>query len=138
MSTKTFIFVCLVSAAFAASLTRHHEPNHNFELPLEPNHDNIDPDFRHHHPGHDFTTEKPANYKFRYEVYNATTGDIKEQEEEAVEGYITGYYALNDPDGYRRTVTYTAGRKEGFNAKVERVPLAQLRDDDDDYEEVNG
>ncbi|ODN03780.1 Cuticle protein [Orchesella cincta] len=35
---------------------------------------------------------------------------------------IKGSYSVVDPDGYVRTVTYTADPKNGFQAKVTREP----------------
>lgn len=62
----------------------------------------------------------PANYEFRYEVNDETTGDIKHHEEKAVEGKITGEYALLDADGMTRIVKYTADDENGFLADVTR------------------
>lgn len=64
----------------------------------------------------------PASYSFNYAVNDESTGDIKEHSE-IREGYkVRGSYSLVDPDGYKRTVTYTADDVNGFNAIVNRVP----------------
>ncbi|EDW77945.1 uncharacterized protein Dwil_GK24278 [Drosophila willistoni] len=66
----------------------------------------------------------PASYNFNYAVHDETTGDIKEHSETR-DGYVVrGSYSLVDPDGYKRTVTYTADDVHGFNAVVKRVPYA--------------
>jgi hypothetical protein len=97
MFTKLFIAFCLVSLALAIPppASRHHEP------------------------------EEPANYQFSYEVNEPSTGDIKKQHEEAKNGAISGYYTLNDADGYKRIVHYTADDEHGFQADVKREPLQQ-------------
>ena len=67
--------------------------------------------------------EAPANYEFSYDVHDTHTGDIKQQNEKAVNGAITGQYSLIDADGHRRIVDYTADDHHGFNANVRREPL---------------
>jgi hypothetical protein len=58
---------------------------------------------------------EPANYEFNYEVHEEKTGDIKRQEEKAVNGKVTGQYSLVEPDGlHRRVVEYTADDEHGF------------------------
>ncbi|XP_017130117.1 uncharacterized protein LOC108147871 [Drosophila elegans] len=66
----------------------------------------------------------PASYSYNYAVNDESTGDIKEHSETR-DGYVVrGFYSLIDPDGYKRTVTYTADDVHGFNAVVNRVPYA--------------
>jgi Insect cuticle protein len=67
--------------------------------------------------------EEPANYEFNYEVHEEKTGDIKRQNEKAVNGVISGQYSLIDADGFRRVVEYTADDHNGFVANVRREPL---------------
>jgi hypothetical protein len=67
--------------------------------------------------------EEPANYEFNYEVHDEHTGDIKRQNEKAVNGVISGQYSLYDADGFRRVVEYTADDHNGFVANVRREPL---------------
>ncbi|CAO1350867.1 unnamed protein product [Diamesa tonsa] len=62
--------------------------------------------------------EEPANYEFNYSVHDEHTGDIKQQQEVAKDGVISGQYSLIDADGYRRIVDYTADDHHGFNAQV--------------------
>ena len=69
--------------------------------------------------------EEPANYDFNYSVHDEHTGDIKQQQESAKNGVISGQYSLIDADGYRRIVDYTADDVHGFNAQVRREPLNQ-------------
>lgn len=64
----------------------------------------------------------PASYSFNYAVNDENTGDIKDHSETR-DGYVVrGSYSLIDPDGFKRTVTYTADNIHGFNAVVNRVP----------------
>ncbi|KAL7739533.1 hypothetical protein ACLKA6_012675 [Drosophila palustris] len=64
----------------------------------------------------------PATYSFNYAVNDESTGDIKDHSETR-DGYVVrGSYSLIDPDGFKRTVTYTADNIHGFNAVVNRVP----------------
>ncbi|XP_030244368.1 cuticle protein 8 [Drosophila navojoa] len=64
----------------------------------------------------------PASYSYDYAVNDQSTGDIKDHRETR-DGYsVRGSYSLIDPDGYKRTVTYTADDVHGFNAVVSRVP----------------
>ncbi|KAG5675605.1 hypothetical protein PVAND_005497 [Polypedilum vanderplanki] len=71
--------------------------------------------------------EEPANYKFAYDVNDATTGDVKSQHEEAHNGAIKGSYQLNDADGFVRIVEYTADDASGFQANVRREPLTVVK-----------
>lgn len=63
-------------------------------------------------------------YKFAYNVQDAVTGDSKSQSEERDGDVVNGHYSLVDADGYKRTVHYTADPVNGFNAVVNREPLA--------------
>ena len=67
--------------------------------------------------------EAPANYDFNYAVNEPSTGDVKSQQEKAVNGVIHGSYQMNDADGFLRTVEYTADDINGFQANVRREPL---------------
>ncbi|XP_065356362.1 putative uncharacterized protein DDB_G0282133 [Calliphora vicina] len=64
----------------------------------------------------------PAKYDYSYSVNDPTTGDIKSHSESRDGYYVRGAYSLVDPDGYKRTVTYTADNVNGFNAVVKREP----------------
>jgi lipopolysaccharide export LptBFGC system permease protein LptF len=69
-----------------------------------------------------YAAEAPANYEFNYDVHDTHTGDIKQQNEKAINGVITGQYSLIEPDGNRRIVDYTADDIHGFQANVRREP----------------
>ncbi|XP_058984584.1 larval cuticle protein A2B-like [Musca domestica] len=62
-------------------------------------------------------------YKFGYDVQDSISGDSKTQVEERDGDVVRGEYSLNDSDGFRRTVQYTADPINGFNAVVRREPL---------------
>ncbi|KAJ8943449.1 hypothetical protein NQ314_009731 [Rhamnusium bicolor] len=62
-------------------------------------------------------------YTFSYDVQDALTGDSKNQIESRNGDSVQGSYSLNDPDGTRRTVEYTADSVNGFNAVVHKEPL---------------
>uniref|UniRef100_T1GKB2 Cuticle protein n=1 Tax=Megaselia scalaris TaxID=36166 RepID=T1GKB2_MEGSC len=64
-------------------------------------------------------------YQFAYDVQDALTGDSKTQEETRDGDFVRGSYSLIEPDGSRRTVTYTADAINGFNAVVSKdIPYA--------------
>lgn len=67
--------------------------------------------------------EAPANYDFNYAVNEHSTGDNKAQHESARNGVVHGSYQLDDADGFRRIVDYTADDHNGFQATVRREPL---------------
>lgn len=62
-------------------------------------------------------------YNFAYDIQDSLTGDSKNQQESRDGDVVQGQYSLTDPDGYRRTVDYTADPINGFNAVVSRQPL---------------
>lgn len=62
-------------------------------------------------------------YTFGYDVKDALSGDDKTQVETRDGDVVQGQYSLNDADGYRRVVDYTADPINGFNAVVRREPL---------------
>lgn len=62
-------------------------------------------------------------YTFGYDVKDAVSGDDKTQVETRDGDVVQGQYSLNDADGYRRVVDYTADPINGFNAVVRREPL---------------
>ncbi|KAJ3632995.1 hypothetical protein MTP99_009971 [Tenebrio molitor] len=59
-------------------------------------------------------------YAFKYGVEDKHTGDIKQQEETRDGDVVKGSYSLHEPDGTILTVHYTADKKSGFNAVVQR------------------
>jgi len=62
-------------------------------------------------------------YQFAYDIQDSLTGDSKNQQESRDGDVVHGSYSVNDPDGHRRTVEYTADPINGFNAVVSREPL---------------
>ncbi|XP_055906617.1 larval cuticle protein A3A-like [Eupeodes corollae] len=62
-------------------------------------------------------------YSYGYDVQDAISGDSKNQHETRDGDIVHGQYSLNDADGYRRIVDYTADPINGFNAVVRREPL---------------
>ena len=64
-------------------------------------------------------------YTYAYHVQDPFTGDSKSQVESRSGDVVQGQYALNDPDGTRRTVDYTADPVNGFNAVVRKSPIVQ-------------
>ncbi|XP_037729748.1 cuticle protein isoform X2 [Drosophila subpulchrella] len=65
-------------------------------------------------------------YNFAYDVQDALSGDSKSQVESRDGDVVQGEYSLDDADGFRRTVKYTADSVNGFNAVVHREPLAHV------------
>lgn len=63
-------------------------------------------------------------YSFGYSVSDAHTGDAKSQHETRHGDVVKGSYSLVEPDGTIRTVKYTADPHNGFNAVVDRQPVA--------------
>ncbi|KAI4458217.1 structural contituent of cuticle [Holotrichia oblita] len=61
-------------------------------------------------------------YTFAYDVKDAITGDSKSQVETRNGDIVQGQYTVNDPDGTRRVVDYTADPVNGFNAVVSKGP----------------
>lgn len=107
MSIKLFVFLCLLSVALAGFLP-YYQPSI----------------VKYIQPAIQAAPEAPANYEFSYEVNEPSTGDVKNQQESAKNGAISGVYSLNDADGFKRTVKYTADDVNGFRADVQRTPLA--------------
>lgn len=76
------------------------------------------------HVAHEQYPDDPhPQYNFAYDVQDAVSGDSKSQSESRDGDVVHGEYSLNDADGFRRTVKYTADSVNGFNAVVEREPL---------------
>ncbi|OXA49938.1 cuticle protein 19 [Folsomia candida] len=70
----------------------------------------------HHDEGWGWSHPK---YKYSYGVKDSHTHDEKHASEWRDGGNVGGHYALREPDGTWRTVTYWAD-KGGFRAKVDR------------------
>lgn len=65
----------------------------------------------HHHP----------SYKFEYGVNDPHTGDHKSQWEVRDGDVVKGEYSLDEADGTKRVVQYTADKHNGFNAVVKKI-----------------
>ncbi|KAJ8709168.1 hypothetical protein PYW07_008994 [Mythimna separata] len=65
-------------------------------------------------------------YSFSYDVQDGHSGDSKSQHESRDGDVVHGSYSLVDPDGFKRTVEYTADPHNGFNAVVHREPLGHV------------
>ncbi|XP_014364171.2 larval cuticle protein A2B isoform X1 [Papilio machaon] len=63
-------------------------------------------------------------YSFAYDVQDGLTGDSKSQHETRDGDVVHGSYSVVDPDGTKRTVDYTADPHNGFNAVVNKEPVA--------------
>ncbi|KAF6212180.1 hypothetical protein GE061_012701 [Apolygus lucorum] len=63
-----------------------------------------------HHP--------PSPYKFRYDVEDHHTGDLKSHLESGDGHGVQGVYKLKEADGTIREVHYTADKHAGYNAVV--------------------
>ncbi|KAH8369153.1 hypothetical protein KR009_002850, partial [Drosophila setifemur] len=74
--------------------------------------------------GSEDTFDDHPRYSFGYDVQDAETGDVKSQTESRDGDVVQGQYSVNDADGYRRIVEYTADAVRGFNAVVRREPLS--------------
>ncbi|CAO1400439.1 unnamed protein product [Diamesa hyperborea] len=63
----------------------------------------------------------PASYKYEYAVKDEKTGDHKTHWEHRDGDVVSGQYTLDEADGTKRIVTYSADKKNGFNAVVHNV-----------------
>lgn len=81
-------------------------------------------------------------YKYTYGVDDPYTGDHKSQAEVRDGDVVKGYYTVDEPDGTKRIVHYTADDHNGFNAVVEKVGQAvhpvKSSSDQSDYGYGNG
>ncbi|CAH1401823.1 unnamed protein product [Nezara viridula] len=104
MCLQAVVVLCLVGAAFAQYGHHDHHYDHH-----EKKHEEHVVDYYAH-----------PKYKFDYGVHDSHTHDVKKQEETREGDVVKGYYSLYEPDGTERIVHYTADKKNGFNAVVER------------------
>ncbi|KAH8310526.1 hypothetical protein KR044_001806, partial [Drosophila immigrans] len=98
-----FLFKIILLAAFVAVVS-------GGLLPVKP-------------AGSEDTYDANPRYEFGYDVADAVSGDVKSQKETRDGDLVQGQYTLNDADGYRRIVDYTADAERGFSAVVRREPL---------------
>ncbi|XP_055852043.1 larval cuticle protein A2B-like [Episyrphus balteatus] len=107
----TFSFIVVASAGYIPST----HINKDFNYPaLTKSYEDYDP-----YP----------QYSYSYGVEDAITGDSKSQTETRNGDVVHGEYSLNDADGYRRIVRYSADSINGFNAIVQRIPLVRSVND---------
>jgi len=118
MALKLLTFACLLSVAFAGILHTYIPPVQYYLPPATTTQAPWKPAPVVWNPA----PEKPANYEFKYDVNEPSTGDIKQQFEKAVDGVIKGQYWLIEADGSKRIVDYTADDKNGFQATVKNIP----------------
>lgn len=128
-SNKTFllfqIVVLLALVAFAAAGHIDHSHYAHAEPAYVQHYAHAEPAYHHDHHGHHEEVDYHAHpkYDFAYGVHDAHTGDVKEQVESRDGDAVHGSYSVVDPDGYKRTVEYTADDHNGFNAVVKREPI---------------
>ena len=81
-----------------------------------------EPEIHHHEvPHHHEEFHAYPKYKFEYGVKDPHTGDHKSQWEVRDGDAVHGEYTLDEADGTKRVVSYTANDKEGFNAVVKKI-----------------
>ncbi|BET01135.1 Cuticle protein [Nesidiocoris tenuis] len=93
-----FAALAVLMAFAAAHPIEHHEEEHHEE---------------HHYP--------PQPYKFRYDVEDHHTGDLKSHLEHGDGHGVQGVYKLKEADGTIREVHYTADKHSGYNAVVKHI-----------------
>ncbi|XP_023172902.2 cuticle protein 8 [Drosophila hydei] len=124
-------FVALVSLIAAVSgglipVEQHEQPQLYHSAAPQPQHVIYQKshDLHAHANGHEIYPDDPhPKYNFAYDVQDAVSGDSKRQVESRDGDVVQGEYSLDDADGFRRTVKYTADSVNGFNAVVHREPL---------------
>jgi Insect cuticle protein len=87
----------------------HHDYNQGYAAYAPYHHEDY-----HHYP----------KYNFEYGVKDPHTGDHKSQWEVRDGDAVKGEYTLDEADGTKRVVSYTASDKEGFNAVVKKIGQA--------------
>lgn len=132
----TFVFVAVVNAhSLATSYVSRQDGYHHNEQPLLIAHQPVV--YAHAHAApieHSWSPVSSAyapdyhqdyyaypKYKFEYGVKDAHTGDHKSQWEVRDGDVVKGEYSLNEADGTKRVVQYTADKHHGFNAVVKKI-----------------
>ncbi|XP_030374852.1 cuticle protein 18.6 [Scaptodrosophila lebanonensis] len=127
MAFKLVALVCFVAAASAGIIPlEHHQLEHQQQAQLYQAASPQQQVLYHkaHAPAHEIYPDDPhPKYNFAYDVKDAISGDSKSQTESRDGDVVQGEYSLDDADGFRRTVKYTADSVNGFNAVVHREPL---------------
>lgn len=101
-------------AAYAVHSYGHEAPVYSAYAPYHHHEDS-----HHHEELHAY-----PKYKFEYGVKDPHTGDHKSQWEIRDGDVVKGEYTLDEADGTKRVVSYTASDKEGFNAVVKKIGQA--------------
>jgi len=104
--TQTYIQPKAVAKPAAASKPQYYRPQQ--QLVAEPE--------------EEYPSDPNPQYNFSFDVKDDELTNYQNRQEERDNGVIKGSYSVVDPDGYVRTVTYTADSKNGFQAKVTREP----------------
>ncbi|XP_022217981.2 cuticle protein 18.6 [Drosophila obscura] len=131
---------CLAAASAGIIQLEHHEqqqqpqhvlyqaqPQYQHQHQPQPQHVLYQKAHDIHAQGHEVYPDDPhPKYNFAYDVQDALSGDSKSQSESRDGDVVQGEYSLDDADGFRRTVKYTADSVNGFNAVVHREPLAHV------------
>ncbi|KAH8369155.1 hypothetical protein KR009_002852, partial [Drosophila setifemur] len=120
---------CCLAAASAGiiPLVQHEHEQPQLYQAHQPQHVIYQKPHEVHGHGHEVYPDDPhPKYNFAYDVQDALSGDSKSQVESRDGDVVQGEYSLDDADGFRRTVKYTADSVNGFNAVVHREPLAHV------------
>lgn len=76
----------------------------------------------HEHEHHEVINHHaPAHYEYKYGVNDPHTKDNKEAWETREGDVVKGSYSLDEPDGSKRIVDYTADKHNGFSAVVKKI-----------------
>ena len=99
----------------------HHHDSYHHSAPhaVEASHHGGDGGYGGHDESHDYYHH--PSYKFEYGVKDPKTGDHHSQWEHRDGDVVHGEYSLDEADGTKRVVKYTADKKSGFNAVVEKI-----------------
>ncbi|KAH8288529.1 hypothetical protein KR054_004529, partial [Drosophila jambulina] len=118
---------CLAAASAGIIPLEQHEHQPQLYQAHQPQHVIYQKQHEIHPHGHEVYPDDPhPKYNFAYDVQDALSGDSKSQVESRDGDVVQGEYSLDDADGFRRTVKYTADSVNGFNAVVHREPLAHV------------
>ncbi|XP_036336778.1 cuticle protein 7-like [Rhagoletis pomonella] len=120
-------FVAIIAVAlFGVALAEHGHASSYVVQHDSHHHGGYDGGYGGHSHGYDHHEEhhEPHHYpkySFDYGVKDAHTGDHKSQWEHRDGDHVKGGYTLDEADGTKRVVEYTADGHSGFNAVVKRI-----------------
>ena len=109
-----FAFIAVVSAGSVSYVKRTDQNGHGYES------SGISSGYGSEGDSHGDYYAYPK-YKFEYGVKDPKTGDHKTQWEIRDGDVVKGEYTLDEADGTKRVVTYTADDHNGFNAVVKKI-----------------